>query len=76
MNIGDSLSRLTQGVLKSTTHRVINPQCVPTRISVAFFLEPPFEAIIEPISDCEFINNNKDRDESLLNLKPYKYGDN
>lgn len=43
VNIGDMLQRLTNGVLKSTTHRVVNPpreQWGESRFSIPFFLHP------------------------------------
>jgi len=43
VNVGDMLQRLTNGKLKSTTHRVVNPpreQMKNSRYSVPFFLHP------------------------------------
>ena len=54
-NIGDMLSRLTNGVLPSTQHRVINPaegRKDFARYSTPFFLhfEPPY--VIETLPNC------------------------
>ncbi|WP_090647166.1 isopenicillin N synthase family dioxygenase [Asticcacaulis taihuensis] len=54
-NIGDMLSRLTNGVLPSTQHRVINPAEARkdfARFSTPFFLhfEPPY--LIETLPNC------------------------
>ncbi|MFT7589033.1 MAG: isopenicillin N synthase-like dioxygenase, partial [Limisphaerales bacterium] len=46
VNVGDMLQRLTNGRLKSTTHRVVNPsrdQWHTSRLSVPFFLHPKSE---------------------------------
>jgi isopenicillin N synthase-like dioxygenase len=46
-NIGDCLMRWTNAVFVSTPHRVVAPPA--ERYSVAFFLDPDFKAMIEPI---------------------------
>jgi isopenicillin N synthase-like dioxygenase len=52
VNIGDMLQRLTNGLLRSTTHRVVNP---PTerrgrsRYSMPFFLHFRSDFLIEPL---------------------------
>ncbi|MAS85476.1 MAG: flavonol synthase [Erythrobacteraceae bacterium] len=55
VNIGDMLERLTNGRLRSTTHRVVNPSGEATRrtrYSMPFFLHfrPDFE--IAPLESC------------------------
>ncbi|WKL58140.1 2-oxoglutarate and iron-dependent oxygenase domain-containing protein [Asticcacaulis sp. ZE23SCel15] len=55
INIGDMLSRLTNGVLPSTIHRVVNPaegRKDFSRYSTPFFLhfEPPY--VIETLTNC------------------------
>ncbi len=43
INVGDMLQRLTNGLLKSTTHRVVNPpkeKWAQPRLSIPFFLHP------------------------------------
>ncbi|MFZ6178184.1 isopenicillin N synthase family dioxygenase [Nannocystis pusilla] len=55
VNVGDMLQRLTNDVLRSTTHRVVNPPSpyaeVP-RYSIPFFLHPNSEFSIESLSSC------------------------
>jgi isopenicillin N synthase-like dioxygenase len=54
-NIGDMLQRLTNHVLPSTTHRVVNP---PTerrgvsRYSTPFFLHFEPDVVIQPLPQC------------------------
>ena len=47
-NIGDMVQLLTNGAYKSTPHRVIHSSA-GSRISVPFFFEPNFDAVIEPL---------------------------
>ncbi|GIV32592.1 MAG: iron/ascorbate oxidoreductase [Chitinophagales bacterium] len=47
-NIGDMLERITNGLYRSTPHRVIN-QSGKSRFSYPLFFDPNFEAVIEPI---------------------------
>jgi len=55
VNIGDMLQRLTNHVLVSTTHRVVNPpepwRSQP-RYSIPFFLHPNPEFVIESLPSC------------------------
>ena len=58
VNVGDMLQRLTNGYLKSTTHRVVNPpkeKWSEPRYSIPFFLHPvgkmPLNALAQCISD-------------------------
>ena len=48
MNLGEMLQRSTTGYLKATPHRVVSP-AGGERISVAFFFNPRFETVFEPI---------------------------
>lgn len=55
VNVGDMLQRLTNGRLKSTTHRVVNPpreQWHTSRLSVPFFLHPRSEVPLNCLSSC------------------------
>ena len=55
VNIGDMLQRLTNNVLKSTTHRVVNPppeRRGHSRYSMPFFLHFRSDFCIETLSDC------------------------
>ena len=49
VNVGEMLSRLTKGLLRSTPHRVIN-KSVRERYSCPFFFDPHTNAIIQPLN--------------------------
>lgn len=50
---GDMLQNLTNGVLKSTTHRVVNPDnSKDRRFSMPFFVHPRSEVDLSPLSKC------------------------
>jgi isopenicillin N synthase-like dioxygenase len=56
VNVGDMLSRLTQGVLPSTTHRVVNPVAERSghaRYSTPFFLHFAPDVLIDPLESCD-----------------------
>lgn len=48
MNLGEMLQHSTSGYLKATPHRVISP-VGGERISIAFFFNPRYETVFEPI---------------------------
>ncbi len=55
VNVGDMLQRLTNNVLKSTTHRVINPpreKWHTSRFSIPFFLHPRSEMRLDCLDNC------------------------
>ncbi len=55
VNVGDMLQRLTNGRLKSTTHRVVNPPRElwhTSRLSVPFFLHPRSEFPLNCLESC------------------------
>jgi len=55
VNIGDMLDRLTNGKLRSTTHRVVNPMgeaAHRSRYSMPFFLHFRPDYIIETLPGC------------------------
>jgi isopenicillin N synthase-like dioxygenase len=55
VNIGDMLQRLTNGRLRSTTHRVVNPtgeRARHARYSMPFFLHFRPDFLIEALADC------------------------
>ena len=55
VNIGDMLQRLTNHVLPSTTHRVVNPdgaKRLQPRYSIPFFLHPNPDFLIETLPHC------------------------
>ncbi|KAH7396499.1 hypothetical protein DE146DRAFT_39749 [Phaeosphaeria sp. MPI-PUGE-AT-0046c] len=51
VNIGDMIERWTNGLWKSTMHRVIH-KGEGYRVSVPFFYEPNFEALVKPLGKC------------------------
>jgi len=55
VNVGDMLQRLTNNVLRSTTHRVINPPQElwhTSRYSIPFFLHPRSEMRLDCLPGC------------------------
>lgn len=55
VNVGDMLSRLTNNVFKSTTHRVVNPpreRWHEPRYSIPFFLHPRSEVRLDCLPQC------------------------
>ncbi|HAT41649.1 MAG TPA: flavonol synthase [Rheinheimera sp.] len=55
VNIGDMLQRLTNHVLPSTTHRVVNPAGAAAgqpRYSIPFFMHPNPDFVIETLASC------------------------
>ncbi|HEY8404892.1 MAG TPA: 2-oxoglutarate and iron-dependent oxygenase domain-containing protein [Flavobacteriales bacterium] len=55
VNVGDMLQRLTNGKLKSTTHRVVNPpreKWGTSRYSIPFFLHPRSEMSLACLPSC------------------------
>ena len=51
VNIGDMMERWTNGLYKSTRHRVVH-RAENFRVSVPFFFEPDFDALVEPLGEC------------------------
>ena len=54
-NIGDMLQRLTNHVLRSTTHRVVNTRAAyrgVSRFSIPFFLHPNPDFLIDTLPGC------------------------
>lgn len=55
VNIGDMMKRLTNHVLPSTPHRVVNPPGLKSdasRYSIPFFLHPNPDFLIETLPEC------------------------
>jgi isopenicillin N synthase-like dioxygenase len=55
INVGDMLQRQTNGMLRSTTHRVVNPRgeaARRARYSMPFFLHFRPDFLIEPLPEC------------------------
>jgi isopenicillin N synthase-like dioxygenase len=62
VNVGDMLQRLTNNVLKSTTHRVVNPPkelLGTSRYSVPFFLHPKSHMDLTCLDSCITEENPK-----------------
>jgi isopenicillin N synthase-like dioxygenase len=62
VNIGDMLQRLTNHVLPSTTHRVVNPpgeKARQPRYSTPFFLHPNPDFLIDVLPNCITPDNPK-----------------
>ncbi|MBA3880507.1 MAG: flavonol synthase [Sphingobium sp.] len=60
VNVGDMLQRLTNHVLPSTTHRVVNPppeRRGSSRYSMPFFLHPAPDFLIETLPGCASATN-------------------
>jgi isopenicillin N synthase-like dioxygenase len=55
VNVGDMLQRLTNNVLRSTTHRVVNPpreKWNTSRYSIPFFLHPRSDMRLDCLPSC------------------------
>jgi isopenicillin N synthase-like dioxygenase len=55
VNVGDMLERLTNGRLKSTIHRVVNPpldQMNTSRYSIPFFMHPRSDMDLSCLENC------------------------
>jgi isopenicillin N synthase-like dioxygenase len=55
VNVGDMLQRLTNNLLRSTTHRVVNPpreMWSSSRYSIPFFLHPKSEMSLACLQSC------------------------
>ena len=56
VNLGDMMNRWTNGLWKSTLHRVANPQNLNSinshRQTLGYFMHPDFDALIEVIPSC------------------------
>ncbi|UYZ58504.1 isopenicillin N synthase family dioxygenase [Hymenobacter latericus] len=62
VNVGDMLQRLTNGVLKSTIHRVVNPpreKMNSSRYSIPFFMHPRSEMSLAALENCVSADNPK-----------------
>lgn len=59
VDAGDMLQRLTNGVIPSTTHRVVNPAggANASRYSLPFFVHPHGDYVIECLACCDTPDN-------------------
>ena len=54
VDTGDMMSRITNNILPSTTHRVVNPSReTSARFSMPFFVHPHSQALLKCIPSCE-----------------------
>ncbi|NNC53655.1 MAG: isopenicillin N synthase family oxygenase [Erythrobacter sp.] len=68
VNVGDMLDRLTNGKLRSTTHRVVNPRgeaAYRARYSMPFFLHFRPDYVIETLPSCIDPENPGDHPEPI-----------
>lgn len=75
VNVGDMLQRLTNNVLPSTTHRVVNPppeRRGHSRYSMPFFLHPAPDFLIETLPGC-ITPENPDRYPTPITAHDYLY---
>lgn len=68
VNIGDMMERWTNGLWKSTNHRVVH-KASNYRVSVPFFFEPNFDAKVAPLKECI------DRTGGVRKYEEVMYGD-
>ncbi|KAG6558236.1 hypothetical protein Mapa_000419 [Marchantia paleacea] len=68
VNIGDMLKVWSNGEYMPTVHRVLNDGS-KYRVSVPYFYEPNFDAVVEPLDVC------KKRAEGISKFAPVVYGD-
>lgn len=69
VNVGDMLQRLTNHVLRSTTHRVVNPPAPwskAPRYSLPFFLHPNSEMVMATLPTCVSAENPNRYPEPIL----------
>jgi isopenicillin N synthase-like dioxygenase len=60
-NIGDMLDRMTQGLYRSTPHRVVNSSA-SNRLSFPFFFDPNFHVEVKPIELTDVVVNDDKSD--------------
>lgn len=65
VNIGDMIERWTNGLWKSTNHRVIH-RGANYRVSVPFFFEPDFNARIKPLAKCIAETGGKEKYDEVV----------
>ena len=59
VNLGDATSKFTNGLLKSSYHRVVNPpgaQSESVRMSLVYFSRPEDSALLKPLSGSDLID--------------------
>jgi polar amino acid transport system ATP-binding protein len=74
-NIGDMLDRMTGGLYRSTPHRVRLNTSGRDRLSFPLFLDPDFDARIEPIRNAEIDDRATRWDGASVHAFEGTYGD-
>ncbi|KAJ1555169.1 hypothetical protein HK096_007884 [Nowakowskiella sp. JEL0078] len=74
INIGDMLNIWTNDIYQSTLHRVIHTKS-NYRVSLPFFFEPNFDAIIEPLEVCIAKESENDSNLQKKKYRPVVFGD-
>jgi len=75
-NVADMLATWTNGIYKSTPHRVLPPLHTKGRVSVPFFYDPSYDAVVRPIP--ELVQRSPQQSassSSSSNFAPICYGD-
>ncbi|CAN6450873.1 unnamed protein product [Victoria cruziana] len=67
-NIGDMLKAYSNGIYETAFHRVVN-NGPNYRISIPFFYEPNFDAVVEPLDFC------KEKTGGVAKFEPKIYGE-
>ena len=70
VNVGDMLERYTNGVLRSTIHRVVNPpieKMNTSRYSIPFFMHPNPDMRLDCLSECVSDQNPKKYSDTTAN---------
>ena len=58
VNLGDMLERWTNGLFRSTKHRVLTTANGTERYSIPFFYEPSFDTVVECLEICKRVDPN------------------
>lgn len=62
VNLGDALVKFTAGVVRSNTHRVVNPpgeQAESTRMSLAYFARPEDDVLLKVLDGSKLIDAHR-----------------
>lgn len=59
VNLGDTLERWTNGLFRSTLHRVVCKERAQERYSIPFFYQPNFDTAVECLDGCWGVGNPK-----------------
>ena len=58
-NIGDMMRVWTNGMYEPTLHRVANADRTRSRVSLPFFYEPSFDAVVTPVTGLKSSRSSK-----------------